>query len=185
MSNKKVLILHGWQGSPSPHWQDWLAKELIKLDYEVSFPQLSDNKNPKKERWIEEAVKSFEELKPNIVITHSLGNILWFHLCNENLISNVEHLLLVAPPRDLSAYEEVKDFFPIELPHDLHSENRLLISSTNDPYMSEEEAHELAKDLALESYDHKPLIDAGHINSESGYGEWSWVLEWVKSRYIR
>jgi uncharacterized protein len=181
---KKVLILHGWQGSDAPHWQSWLNDELLKLGYEVSFPQFSNSENPKKYVWMQEAIEAFYTIKPDIVITHSLANVLWFHLCNEDLISEVKHLLLVAPVRDLSTISQIKDFFPIKPPKNLYAQSKLLISSTDDKYMNESEAKKLAKKLGLESYDHKPLINAGHINSESGYGEWPWVLEWVKSRNV-
>ncbi|NOQ30326.1 MAG: serine hydrolase family protein [Helicobacteraceae bacterium] len=177
-------MLHGWKGSPSPHWQAWLWDELEKVNVKVSFPKLSNNELPDKAVWINEALKAYTECEPDIVITHSLGCTLWFHMCNEKLVKSVKHLLLVAPPRDLSEYKEIASFFPITTPKDLYAQEKLLITSTNDPYLSEEEAKKLEEDLGLNSWDHKPLIDAGHVNSESGYGEWTWVLEWVKSRYV-
>ena len=178
---KKVLILYGWHGSDAPHWQAWLKEELEKDSFEVSFPQLSDNLTPHRDTWIEEAVEAFHTLQPDIVITHSMGNTLWFHLCNKNLINSVENLLLVAPPRDLSDYEEVQSFFPIEKPTNLYTGECLMVCSDNDPYMNLEESKKLSKDLGC---DLKVLPDAGHINSDSGYGPWPWALEWVRSKNL-
>lgn len=176
---KKVLILYGWHGSDAPHWQAWLKEALEKDGFKVSFPQLSDKLKPHKDIWVEEARQAFQALKPDIVITHSMGNTLWFHLCNEKLIHSVENLLLVAPPRDLSDYEDVQSFFPVETPTDLHAVESLMVCSDNDPYMDLEESRELSHDLKCEL---KVLKDAGHINSDSGFGPWPWVLEWVRSR---
>ena len=107
---KKVLILHGWHGSDLPHWQAWLAQELVLENCMVAFPQLSDNNAPQKEVWIEEALDTVVSFKPDIVICHSLGNILWFHLC-ETLQTHVRKLLLVAPPRDHADTPEISTFF--------------------------------------------------------------------------
>jgi len=176
---KKVLILYGWHGSDAPHWQSWLKDELEKENYEVCFPQLSDNLRPKKDIWMKEALNAFNKAKPDIVITHSMGNTLWFHLCNEKLLSKVKNLLLVAPPRDLNDFEDVKSFFPVNTPHDLYAKEVLMVSSDNDPYMDIKESQKLSDTLGCEL---KVLEDAGHINADSGYGPWPWVLEWTRSK---
>jgi len=176
---KKVLILYGWHGSDAPHWQAWLKDELEKDGFKVSFPQLSDNLTPHKDVWMKESLEAFKAIQPDMVITHSMGNSLWFHLCNEKLLHKVEHLLLVAPPRDLSDYEDVKSFFPVKTPEDLYANEVLMVASDNDPYMGLEESKSLSERLGCEL---KVIHDAGHINSDSGYGPWPWVLEWTRSR---
>lgn len=173
---QRVLILHGWHGSDAPHWQAWLAKELSARDYDVAFPQFSDNTLPSFDVWMEEAKMLLRTFAPHIVITHSMGNTLWFHLLNGGHVRPVKRTLLVAPPRDLSDYPEVKSFFPVAIPDCLESDETLLVSSDNDPYMNQDEANVLAKALGVEN---KVLIGAGHINTDSGYGVWPWVLEWV------
>ena len=40
--NKKVLILAGWGGSDFPHWQSWLASEIVKDYGKVSFLSFSN-----------------------------------------------------------------------------------------------------------------------------------------------
>lgn len=172
---KKVLILHGWHGSDLPHWQAWLAQELAVDDCIVAFPQLSNNQTPRKEVWIQEALDAYHALQPDIVICHSLGNILWFHMC-EYLSSEVRKLLLVAVPRDLSEFDEVSSFFPHPIPSHLYGEEILMVASDNDPYMSLEESHERCEALGVPLH---VIHDAGHISSSSGFGSWPWVKEWV------
>ena len=174
---KKVLILYGWHASPPPHWQDWLARELVSLGYIVSFPQLSDPLEPKKDIWIREAKEVIDELKPDIVVCHSLGNILWWHLCNEGLSLHVKGLIMVAPPRDLSDYEAIRDFFPVELPKDIYADRSLMVTSDDDPYLNKSEGIRFAR--ALNSK-HKVFQNMGHINADSGFGPWPWILEQVK-----
>ncbi len=175
---KRVLILHGWGGSDFPHWQSWLAGEVAK-DYGcVSFLKLSNIDLPDKDEWINELKHELEEFKPNIVICHSVANILWFHICNEGKIREVEHLFLVVPPSLKCDIKELESFFPCEIPTKLYAKKPLLITSTNDPYMTMQEADELQKALNIEML---VLQNAGHINSESGYGEWPWMLETISN----
>ncbi len=175
----KILILYGWHGSPPPHWQDWLARELVSIGYIVSFAQLSSPLEPKKEIWMKETKEILDELKPDTVICHSLGNILWWHLCNEGLALHVNRLLMVAPPRDLSEIEAVSDFFPVELPRSLYAKESLMVTSDDDPYLNKSEGIRFARALKTK---HKVFQNMGHINTQSGYGAWPWVLEWVTCR---
>ncbi len=174
---QKVLILYGWHGSPAPHWQDWLSKELVSRGYAVAFPQLSDPMNPSKEQWMREAHEALEALHPDIVICHSLGNILWWHLCNENRALHVKRLLMVAPPRDLSDYKEIAAFFPVALPKNLYADEVLMVTSDDDPYLNKSEGIRFARALSVK---HVAFQNMGHINVDSGYGAWPWVLEWVE-----
>ncbi|MGE4395836.1 MAG: RBBP9/YdeN family alpha/beta hydrolase [Sulfurimonas sp.] len=175
---KRVLILHGWGGSNFPHWQSWLSGEIAK-DYGcVSFLKFSNIDLPNKDEWMSELKRELEEFKPNIVICHSVANILWFHVCNEGGIKELDNLFLVAPPSLKCDIKELKSFFPCNIPTKLYAKKALLIASTNDPYMTMQEADELQKALDIEML---VLQNAGHINSESGYGEWPWMLEEIKN----
>ncbi len=171
----RVLLLHGWGGSDFPHWQSWLAGELAK-DYGcVDFIKLPDYDFPKCSVWMEAAVKEIEIFRPDIVVCHSLANTLWFHLCNEGMIADeVLKLYLVAPPSLQCAIEELESFFPVAPPHKLFAKKVQLVVSENDPYMELDEAKQLAQTFRCEI---EVLHNAGHINADSGYGEWSWILE--------
>ncbi|MCX6072820.1 MAG: alpha/beta hydrolase [Campylobacterales bacterium] len=172
----KVLILHGWGGSDNPHWQAWLASEVVKEYGMVAFPLLDNPHFPSKNRWMKQVKALLEDVNPDVVICHSLGCTLWLHLCNEGEIAPVKRLLLVAPPRLSCEIEILKTFFPISTPENLFAKEAMMVTSDNDPYMSQEEAQALQKSLGIEM---KVLENAGHINDASGYGEWPWVKEWV------
>ena len=171
---KRVLLLHGWGGSESPHWQSWLAGEIAKNYGTVSFLEFSDFDFPSLDVWKRELKNELESFKPDIVICHSLANTLWFHLCNTQEISKVEKLYLVAPPSLNSKIEELKTFFSLKMPTRSCAKETMLVVSTDDPYMSMDEANELQASLKIPM---KVLEDAGHINADSGFGEWPWILE--------
>ena len=176
---KKVLIVHGWGGSDYPHWQSWLAAELAK-DYGcVYFLKFGDIDKPSKKEWRKELLDAMDEFKPNIVLCHSLANTLWFHLANEKKLQEVEKLFLVAPPSMHCHIDELKEFFPCEVPTNLYADKAILVGSTNDPYMDESELLRLQAELDIEI---EILKNAGHINADSGFGKWDWILDQVKNR---
>ena len=92
-------------------------------------------------------------------------------------IEEVERLLLVAPPGLHTDIDLLKSFFPATLPATLAAKEAMMVVSTNDPYLSLEEAHAMQEKLNCEML---ILENAGHINDKSGYGPWPWVLEWAK-----
>lgn len=173
--NKRVLILHGLNGSDYPHWQSHLAADLIKQNYVVSFPRFPSRDNPSFKKWKETLKKEIEHFKPQIVVCHSLANILWFHVCNE-LDIQLDKLMLVAPVRKNCNLEKIKEFFPYKAPKDLKSKEVILAVSTNDPYMNIEEAYELQQELNVGM---KIMEDAGHINADSGFGKLDCALDWI------
>jgi len=171
---KKVLLLHGWGGSDYPHWQSWLAAELAKKYGKVSFLKFSNFDFPKLDVWKEELEAELDDFRPNIVICHSLANTLWFHLCNDKNLKHIEKLFLVAPPSIKCDIDELKEFFPVEIPNNLNAKETILVTSTNDPFLTQNEAKELQHKLNIPM---KVLENAGHINADSGFGKWDWILK--------
>lgn len=163
---KRVLLLHGWGGSNHPHWQSWLAAEVAKDYGTVSFLKFSNFEHPDIDKWRYELKQELKRFKPDIVVCHSLANTLWFHLCNEGEIGEIEKLYLVAPPSMNCKIEELKSFFPVKIPRDLKSKEALLVTSTNDPYMCVEEANELQKTC-------NPYEDVKKCRSYK-YRQWIW-----------
>jgi len=177
--SKRVLILHGLSGSAYPHWQAHLAIDLIKDGYIVSFPELPNKNSPNLQEWKSFIKKELEHFKPQIIVCHSLANILWFHICNEFDIS-LEKLMLVAPVRN-EELKEAKTFFPYPIPKNLKAKEIIMACSTNDPYMSLEEAIVLQSKLNIGM---KIMDNAGHINESSGFGKLDCALDWIKKEDV-
>jgi hypothetical protein len=85
--------------------------------------------------------------------------------------------MLVAPVTQKCDIEELKTFFPYPIVNDLKAKEIIMVGSTNDPYMSVDEAIDLQSSLNIGL---KILDDAGHINADSGFGELSCVVDWIK-----
>ncbi len=169
---QRTLILHGWGGSDHPHWQAELAAKLAGDYGTVSFPLLDNCHFPSKNRWVRQLRTILEEFRPTHVVCHSLANTLWFWLCEEGGVENVEKLYLVAPPSMTCTIETIKGFFPAPFPPSLCADEAIMVASDNDPYMSIEEAQKIAGHYGIEL---KTLHEAGHINTAGGYGRWEWI----------
>ena len=174
--SRRVLILHGLGGSDFPHWQAHLAADLIKENYVVSFPAFPNRDNPDLNEWKEFLKKELEHFKPDYVVCHSLANVLWFHVCDE-LDIKLKKLMLVAPVSRNRVVEAASSFYPYPIPNDLKSVEVIMASSTNDPYMSVEEAIGLSSKLNIGN---KIMENAGHINAASGFGKLDCATEWLK-----
>ncbi len=175
--SKKVLFLHGWGGSDYPHWQAWSASELIKKDYTISFPKLPNREFPILNEWLDTLKKEFDHFQPDIVVCHSLANILWFHFVQKFNINEIEKLMLVSPVRQNCTIKEIQTFFPYPIIDDLKAKEIIMVGSTNDKYMSVDEIMDLQSKLNIGL---KILENAGHINTDSGYGELSCAIDWIE-----
>lgn len=169
----RVLLLPGWQNSGPGHWQTrW---EALHGDRRVDQ---HDWMRPLRGDWsarLEEEVLA----APGQVLlaAHSLGCILvgaWAaHSQNTHKVAGV---LLVAPGdverEDLR--QQIPGWAPIvrrQLPF-----AATLIGSTNDPYCSAARAQGLAQDWGARYIELGPC---GHINAESGLGDWPQGRDWL------
>lgn len=180
--DRVFLMLHGLGGSGPDHWQSWLYKRLVDADEKVYYPTLPEFDNPHFDEWFQTLEDTFETItSDNItVVAHSLGCILWLHFVVKNghkLNKRIKRVILVAPPSPYIKHEIIQRFLPllikgkeiIQSCHDI-----MQIQSTNDPYCSVEDS-QYFKDLGI-----KQLLvgNKGHINMESGFGKWQWILDY-------
>lgn len=49
---KRVILIHGWSGSPDDNWLPWLKTELEKLGHEVLAPSMPDTDHPVIGAWV-------------------------------------------------------------------------------------------------------------------------------------
>jgi predicted alpha/beta hydrolase family esterase len=176
---EKVLILHGWGGSHDPHWQYWLSQELKNHQIDVLFPTLPNEDYPNLLEWKEAVLNYLDTFKPSKVILHSLANTLWLHLIGDKRFKEVSTLLMVAPPAlELDIFE--LQCFNLKTPPNFYgAKEGLMVLSSNDPYMQLSEGEMLAQQLGIKTL---ILQDAGHINSDSGFGAWPFPLHWVQGK---
>jgi len=75
MMKKKVIMVHGWGGSPdSEAWFPWLKNELTKKGVLFKFPRMPNTDNPKIDAWVKKLKEESGEIDENTYfIGHSMG----------------------------------------------------------------------------------------------------------------
>jgi uncharacterized protein len=166
MKPENVLVLPGWQSSGPDHWQSrWEAL------YGYRRVDQHDWLRPRRGDWIarlEDVVLACDG--PVVLVAHSLGCILtaaWAQVSRST--HRVQGALLVAPGD--AEREALRGVLPSWSPivRQRLPFPSVLVGSRNDPYCSLARAQGLAGDWGARWVD---LGDAGHINAESGLGDW-------------
>lgn len=181
----KVLILHGWGGTPHGSWRGWLADQMIVSGSvsSVGCPELPNADQPRQNEWIatiKEVAENFDD--QTILIGHSLGAVAILRLLESfGDHEKIKAAILVCGFTNDLGIEEIKDFFKSGFDWEKirnGAEKFVIINSDNDPYMKIEEGkilHEkLGGELIIEH-------NAGHINEDAGFKEYPRLLEIIKT----
>ena len=164
-----VLLLPGWQNSGPLHWQSLWEKAHGYLRVEQH-----EWWRPLRGDWIarlEEVLLSVaSRAKPAVLVAHSLGCITvaaWAaHSRNRHLVKGA----LLAAPADVEradVREQLPNWGPIpvqSLPF-----AGIVFHSSSDPFCAQERSLAIAQAWGARSVD---CGACGHINSESGLGDW-------------
>lgn len=181
-----VFIVHGTGGSPKGNWFPWLKKELEKLGCRVFVPQFPTPQGQNLIGWL----KVMEEYKPyfdedTIVVGHSLGPAFLLSII-EKLNTPIKAAFFVAgfagllnnrPFDELNKTFVTKSFNWEKIKRNCRT--FYVINSDDDPYVPLVKGRDLAKHL-----DTKLIIlkNAGHINKESGYVTFDFLLKKIKEQ---
>src|SRR4030066_2505824 len=75
-ANKRLIIVHGWEGYPEEGWFPWLKKEMEKRGWEVQVPTMPNANNPKLYEWLSFLQQITGKTDENtFMVGHSLGCI--------------------------------------------------------------------------------------------------------------
>lgn len=167
----RVVIVPGWRDSGPGHWQSLWAEGL---DGAVRVAQ-DDWVSPRRASW----VKAIGDLilaqgAPVVVAAHSLGCIATTHLPPE-VTARIAGALLVAPA-DPERRAALADFAPVpyaKLPY-----RSVVVASSNDPFCPVRLAGGYARAWGSEFV---RMQNAGHINVDSGHGDWPMGLALLQS----
>lgn len=162
----RVLLLPGWLNSGAAHWQSrWEALHGFER------VEQADWQWPRRGDWmarLEEAL--LERDTPAVLAAHSLGcHLVAAWAAHSRQTARVRAALLVAPPdveRD-DMPPQVAGWRPIvrrALPFAAQ-----LLFSEDDPYCAPHRARAMAADWGAGA---ESLGSAGHVNAESGLGDW-------------
>ena len=163
-----LLIVPGWKDSGPGHWQS-LWTEALPRTVRV---QQDDWISPSKLAWVKTLTQTILEQPGRVVIAaHSLGCIATTYLPPE-AVARIQGALLVAPA-DPERRAVLADFSPV--PYQPLPYRSIVVASSNDPFCSVRTAGAYARAWGSEMV---RLQNAGHINADSGLGDWplGWAL---------
>lgn len=183
MNKTRIIIIHGWEGSPQRNWFPWLKAELKKAGYEVLAPLMPDADHPKFLKWLEFLKKTAGKVDENTYfVGHSLGVITilrFLESLKEGKITG--GVVSVAGFSELLGYEELASFFttPLDYEKVKRSAKRFVaIASDNDPYVPQKFGEILRDKLGAELI----IIKGGrHLNTDAGCFELPAALEKINS----
>ncbi|MEA2493895.1 MAG: serine hydrolase [Thermoleophilaceae bacterium] len=144
----------------------------------VSYPDLPEPFDPQPNEWLAALQPALEALEgERIVLCHSLACLLWLLNAREGATDAADRVLLAAPPCT-SEVEQVVRFQPDGVtPDDVEraAGSTLMLWSEPDPYCLA--TAPVAFDGLFTNM--KRIPDAGHLNTDAGYGPWPEVEEWA------
>lgn len=179
-SNKVVLLVHGFEGTPNGSWRPWLMRELEKVGiYTAALAFPSPNK-PELADWMSVLnynVKLFPKSKIYLV-GHSLGVPAILQYLQKYKPKNVECCILVSGPIK-NEKKAIKSFFDKKIDYKkikVLSKRFLVVHGDNDRFVPYKQATILSEELA------SPLVtikEGGHLNEYNGCLELPVVLEGI------
>ncbi|KQR55395.1 alpha/beta hydrolase [Acidovorax sp. Leaf160] len=163
-----VVVVPGWRDSGAGHWQTLWAERIPEAIRVVQDDWITPTRNA----WVRTLESTILAAPhPVVVVAHSLGCIATTHI-GPAAAERVRGALLVAPA-DPERRAVLSDFAPV--PYAALPYRSILVASSNDPYCPVRLAGAYARAWGSEFV---RLQNAGHINVESGHGDWplGWAL---------
>jgi predicted alpha/beta hydrolase family esterase len=182
--NKRIFLIHGWEGHPEEGWRPWLRKELEKRNCEVFVPEMPDTNFPKMNGWLSKLKEVVGVPDENVyLVGHSLGCIaILRYLESFRPEERVGGVILVAGFTDDLGFKELSNFFETPINFEeikKHCQNFMAIHSDNDQYVPLKYG-----DIFKEKLNAKVIVEHGmkHFSGDDGITELPVVLkEIIKS----
>jgi hypothetical protein len=166
-----IVIVPGWRDSGPGHWQSLWAERMQGVVRVVQ----DDWFTPARAAWVPTLERVvLDSPAPVVIVAHSLGCIATAHL-PPDAAARIHGALLVAPA-DPERRAVLSDFAPVpstRLPY-----RSILVASSNDPFCPVRLAGAYARAWGSEFV---RMQNAGHINIESGHGDWPLGLALLRS----
>lgn len=166
MSDERILLLPGWLNSDPDHWQSRWERQ-----FGYQRVEQADWQWPRRGDWmarLDEVLLA--DPRPALLVAHSLGCQLvaaWAE--HSQHTARVTGALLVAPPDTEAEHmpPQLHNWRPIRRPR--LPFKAIAVVSSDDPYCDPARASQMAADWGAELVIAGPR---GHLNSESGLGDW-------------
>lgn len=184
---KRVIIVHGWDGTPEEGWFPWLKKELEARAFQAIVPKLPDAETPSIEKWVPALAATVGAVdEGTYFVGHSMGcqTIARFleGLPEEQKAGGVVYVagffdsLMLSEDEEEEVWNKWKNT-PIDLSRvRAQAPKSVAIFSDDDPYVPLSNQNDFKNKLGSEI-----IIEHGknHFNESSGYFELPIALESV------
>jgi predicted alpha/beta hydrolase family esterase len=159
-----IILVPGLRDSDEHHWQSCWGRRCPFLKRVTQRNWL----DPDIDAWVSAIRRELATCQqPAILVGHSFGALASCRLVQTQKV-NIAGIVMVAPAEP-SLFELDEAVLPEKLPT-----ASLMFVSHNDPLMSFKRAQFWAQCWGARVID---IGEAGHINTESGFGEWNYGLE--------
>lgn len=169
-----MLLLPGWQNSGSGHWQT-LWEEQFGFERVMQH----DWMRPLRGDWcarLDEVL--LDQSSPVVLAAHSLGcQLVAAWAAYSRLTDRVAGALLVAAPD--TEREDMRGLLPSWAPIAMQALPfpTIQVASTDDPYGALERAQAMSRAWGSQLHE---IGGRGHINAESGLGDWEQGQAWLQ-----
>ena len=183
---KKVYLVHGWGGTGSGGWFDWLKRELPKKGFEVESFDMPETDEPKIESWVgylEEKINLDEIDENTFFVGHSIGcqTIMRFleklhkhkRIGGCVFVAGWFDLINLEPEEMEIAHPWINNEMNFERVLD-HCNNFLAIFSDDDPYVHLDEVNKFKEKLGAKTLIKKNKEHFNNVLEIPG------ILEFVK-----
>lgn len=187
--NKKIFIVHGWEGGPDRDWMPWAKKELEQRGYEVVLLSMPDPDYPRINTWVKYLKKEVGKPSKNtILVGHSMGcQTILHYLETLQEGEKVDKVVLIAGfgqyLTGLTEEEKTVARPWVETPIDFEkirskASSFIAVFSDNDPYVPYEGNAKIYKEKLGAGI----ILDKGmgHFSEDTGVTELPILLELIK-----
>ncbi len=153
---KRVFLIHGWDGKPTGNWFPYLSLELKASGFEVNAPQMPHAGEPKVKEWLD-FLKDYvgKPDKDTYFVGHSLGCIaIARYLETLSPKAKIGGAVFVAGFSGRIDVPEISEFYSLPFAPEkakMHSDNFVMIFSDNDDYVPMERSLEMAKQFGAKT----------------------------------
>jgi predicted alpha/beta hydrolase family esterase len=174
-TNKKVFLIHGFEGTPNGGWRPYIMGELEKKDIYAFSLSMPSPESPKLNEWLDEIEQHINKNSNDDIylVGHSLGGTALLRYFEKDSSLNVKGVVFVSTPCHQNANEKIKEFLSDsfnweKIKNNTHGKKIRVIHGDNDPYVPVSDAQNIINELGGELI----IIPNGkHLNGSSGYTE--------------
>ncbi len=170
---KKVLLIHGFEGSPNGGWRPWLMGELAAAGVYACALSMPNPEAPKVDAWVEEIARYTERDAQDELyfVGHSLGvpAILRFLERAPEHVRFAGAVCVSGPVEPIGDNASINAFLRPAFDFDaIRSKlgKACVIHGDNDPFVPVRHAEILASGLSAERV---IVANGGHLNGSSGW----------------